>query len=70
MRCDSHDGLQLAYAVCPHVMSGAAVEEVIPAERTKVGQILCGSDSHHDVKQDGGPKIVCEGCARDRGWLK
>lgn len=71
LSCESHEGPQLAYAVCPHVMAGAPVVEVLPAARDKVGQILCGEDGlHRDVKQDGGPKIVCGGCARDRGWLK
>ena len=41
VECDDHPGPQHSYAVCLHVMAGAAVGLMAYATQTEMGQCLC-----------------------------
>lgn len=66
--CDHHPGRQRSYCVCNHVFDGVPVAEVEMASDSDAGVILCRDCIGKKAKVEYF-KLVCEGCAIDRGFL-
>lgn len=67
VRCAKHGPPKPGYAVCVHVACGAKIGIVIPPTPKGLGQILCSDGAHKSVDD---AKLVCAGCARDKGWIE